>query len=811
MHHVVSDAWSVSILVRELAALYSAFLQRRPSPLPDLPLQYADFAAWQRRALSAEHLERLLLYWKKQLAGLTPLPLPSDRPRPRLSSQSGATAHFLVPRPLLDSLKTLARAHGVTLFMTLLAAFKALLYRYCAHEDLAVGTAVAGRNRIETEPLIGFFVNMLVLRTRVQPDAPFTTLLHDVRNVVLDAFAHQDLPFEKLVQEIQPERDLDRRLSSRSSSSCRTPPPRPSSSATSASLCSTPAPARPVRPHSLDARRTKRPLRALVLPARPLRPGHHRSHARQPGSGAARGRHATGRTAVPHRRPSPGRRAGALASPGGAPGDEPREAQGRPTPSGRSASRRSGPSSLIESDTSQHSMPDEKHDAFQRFMALRRRAVKLSNEELVTTGPLADGGSLPLVVQPALDHVQLEAWTRSNRERVEAELLEHGALLFRGFGVASAAAFERCARALCPDLLDYRERAAPRSEIGRNVYTSTEYPADYHIPLHHEMSYSHNWPTKIWFCCLQPPSEGGRTPIASDRVVFERLDQAVKKRFVRHGVMYVRNYGEGVDLPWQDAFQTTERAVVEEYCRRSGTQLEWKEDGRLRTRQVRQAVAVHPRTGHTVWFNHAHLFHSSSLEPEVRAALRSEFAEDELPRNAFYGDGSPMEDSVLDHIRHVYQEAAVAFTWARETSCSSTTSSPRMAASLSAAHGRLPWPWPSSTRARTCGDGRDRRSRDDRGVPALATAEAPLASAAGWPLGALPGGRRDRRPHRGRSAARRPGLDRRAPRDPAHDVPTGPRDASSRSRSSAARRRFHTASTTSAGSARRSRSVPSSP
>lgn len=207
LHHVVSDAWSTSVLVRELAALYPAFLHHRPSPLPDLPFQYADFAAWQRRALAGTRLDQLLHYWKRQLADLTPLALPTDRPRPRVPSLHGATAHFLLPRPLLDSLQSLSRAHGTTLFMTLLAAFKALLYRYSGQNDLAVGTAVAGRNRAETEPLIGFFVNLLVLRTHLQPDAPFSHLLAQERNVALDAFAHQDLPFEKLVQELQPERD----------------------------------------------------------------------------------------------------------------------------------------------------------------------------------------------------------------------------------------------------------------------------------------------------------------------------------------------------------------------------------------------------------------------------------------------------------------------------------------------------------------------------------------------------------------------------------------------------------------------------
>jgi alpha-ketoglutarate-dependent taurine dioxygenase len=177
------------------------------------------------------------------------------------------------------------------------------------------------------------------------------------------------------------------------------------------------------------------------------------------------------------------------------------------------------------------------------------------------------------------------------------------------------------------------------------------------------MSYSHNWPTKIWFYCAQPAAERGATPIADDRRVFQRLDPRIKEKFMEKKVMYTRNYGEGVDLTWQDAFQTTDRATVEAYCRQARTQFKWKDNNRLHTRQVRQAVATHPKTGEMVWFNHAHMFHISNVEPSVRAALLAEFKDEDLPRNAYYGDGSPIETSVLDEIRALYEESAVTFPW----------------------------------------------------------------------------------------------------------------------------------------------------
>ena len=181
--------------------------------------------------------------------------------------------------------------------------------------------------------------------------------------------------------------------------------------------------------------------------------------------------------------------------------------------------------------------------------------------------------------------------------------------------------------------------------------------------MHHEMSYSHNWPTKLFFYCDIAPGSGGRTPITDDRELIDHIDPAIKEEFLAKKVMYVRNYGEGVDLPWQEAFQTEDRAEVEAYCAKAGATVEWKGENLMRTRTVRQVLATHPETGDTVWFNHAHMFHSSNLTPEVRSALQSEFAPDEMPRNAFFGDGTEIPDEVPQHIRQLYEDRAVRFTW----------------------------------------------------------------------------------------------------------------------------------------------------
>lgn len=207
VHHIVFDGWSIGILNRELAVCYAARVQSRAPDLPDLTIQYADYAVWQRAYLRGDVLEEHLRYWRQQLAGVpTVLALPTDRPRPAVQTFQGASVDLTLSRELTLALKTLSQREQVTLFMTLLAAFQVLLFRYTGQADILVGTPIAGRSRPQLESMIGFFVNTLPLRTTLGVNFSFRNLLHRVREVALGAYAHQDLPFEKLVEELRPER-----------------------------------------------------------------------------------------------------------------------------------------------------------------------------------------------------------------------------------------------------------------------------------------------------------------------------------------------------------------------------------------------------------------------------------------------------------------------------------------------------------------------------------------------------------------------------------------------------------------------------
>jgi len=209
LHHIVSDGWSMGVLFQELSALYNAYTRGAASPLQELDVQYADYSAWQRESLQGEALDAQLSYWKQQLLDAPPvLELPTDAPRPALQSYKGATQSFSLPAELSQQLKALSQREGVTLYMTLLGAFQILLGRYSGQDDIVVGTPSAGRDRVEVQPLIGFFVNTLVIRTKLLRNLTLDELLQQVKNTVLDAQAHQDVPFERLVEELQPDRSL---------------------------------------------------------------------------------------------------------------------------------------------------------------------------------------------------------------------------------------------------------------------------------------------------------------------------------------------------------------------------------------------------------------------------------------------------------------------------------------------------------------------------------------------------------------------------------------------------------------------------
>lgn len=319
---------------------------------------------------------------------------------------------------------------------------------------------------------------------------------------------------------------------------------------------------------------------------------------------------------------------------------------------------------------------------------IRRKAVTLSREELIKTSYLKPGETLPLVIEPASPDLDPVGWVQTNRDFVERELLQHGALLFRGFGLDTVAAFERFALSIIPAFLHYIEGSSPRIMQADGVYTSTEYPPEYFISMHNELSYAHRWPGKIFFYCVTAPAAGGETSIADSRRILEQLGPDLRQRFVEKGVRYTRNLhgSRGAGLSWQTVFETDDRSAVEAYCREGEIDFQWTAEGGLRTSQVRPSVIRHPRTGDLLWFNQADQWHPSNLEPEVAAALCATTREEDLPIHAYFGDGTPLDAGELDEVRRVFRENLVNFPWRQGDLL--------LVDNMRVAHGRMPFQGP---------------------------------------------------------------------------------------------------------------------
>jgi amino acid adenylation domain-containing protein len=624
MHHIITDGWSTGVLVRELGALYAASLAGDPSPLPELRIQYADFARWQRQWLQGEVLERQLAYWRGQLAGApAALNLRLARSRPDEQTSSGLTRRVTLPGISLSALKALGRRHDATLFMTVLAAFQVLLRHYSGEEDIVVGTDVANRGRKETEGLIGFFINQLALRTDLSDDPRFGELLGRVRETALAAYAHQDLPFEKLVDALK----LDRHLRH--------------------------APVFQLKIFVQNAPLSPLELLGLTLAPLELERGTANldltialweSGDRLIGwinyltdlfDAAAITRFLAGFETILARVID-------------------------------NSDLRVTELCECVSQTERKRLDVEKTERQQlnlkRLKGVKPRSLDLRQQEMVRMEPLRPDQKLPLVVQPNVEDLDLAEWAREHRALIIQKLQEHGALLFRGFAIDSADEFERFAREICPVLFN-ENGEHPRQSVSGNIYTPVFYPADQHLLWHNENSFNHRWPLKIMFCCMRAPDQGGETPVVDSRGVYERLDPEIQRAFTEKQIMYSRNYGQGVGLDWETVFNTSDRSEAERKAAEQRLTLEWKEDGKLRTRCVRPAVIAHPVTGELSWFNQAQHWHTSCLDPATRSSIESVFREEDLPRQCYFGDGTPIPDEMMRKILAAYAELEVCFPW----------------------------------------------------------------------------------------------------------------------------------------------------
>ncbi|MHA7685169.1 condensation domain-containing protein [Cupriavidus sp. PET2-C1] len=637
LHHIVGDGWSIDILLDTLAAGYNAAIAGTALDLPPLLIQYADYAVHQHGADGARSQPSEASFWRDALQGAPRLTtIPSPNRRPPVASTTGAACHSELPDALLARVDALARAHGATRYMVLLAAFHALLHRLGGAEDQLVGIDVAGRTRRELEELIGFFVNVLPLRARPHATLTFAALLAQLRDATLAAFDHQALPFERIVEVAGVPRErawhpLVQMLFV---------------------LQNTPADARQFA--GLRAERLPTPVHAakfdlavfLAPHADGLRAEWVYATALFPRATAHRIADAYGAVL-----------AQAVSNP---------------------ALPLSGlvvPASLCEPATdmpamtsSQISSPSKldklaKLNKLGNVAGLPKTAAEAAPAApLVRTSFLSPGQTFPIVIEPTTLDLDPVAWALAHRQDIEATLCRHGGILLRGFGLRTPQEFERFAESIEPGLYgSYGD--LPKKEGGRNTYRSTPYPEREMILYHNESAHLSRWPRKQWFFCELPSPVGGATPIVDCREMYRRLPRELAARFESKGLRYVRTFNDKLDVSWRDFFKTDSRDEVEARLRASGTDFAWLDADTLQTREQCPAVIAHPVTGERSFFNQVQLHHTACLDPEVRRDLLEIVGPQRMPRQVLFGDGSPIGDDVMALIGELYEACAVRFQW----------------------------------------------------------------------------------------------------------------------------------------------------
>jgi len=625
VHHIVFDGWSEAVFVRDFMALYAALREGRDSPLRPLAIQYADYADWHHRKL-AQTAARDTAFWRSYLEAAPALStLRPDHARPSVASVAGDTVGIDIGHELAQSLRGLAREQKTSLYVLLLSAFLLVLHRQGGSDDLVVGTDVAGRDHPALEDLLGFFVSVVPLRSRLAPALPFAQWLSMVKESTLSAFEHQDLPFDQIVE-----------------------------------LVGTPR----SRQHN--------PLVQVLFVMQNMPEGRFEipgiAIEQLPKSGAT----SKFDLAVFVNETEEGLRAEwTFAS-----SLYLRETIERTSAAWRDLLQQvvAAPDGLLESFFIQ-SNPERKtmsstSPALGKLQKLKKvvnkdRDIQSAPRSPVRTSFLSDQRTFPLLIEATSSDIDAVAWAREQSQYIEASLGKYGGILLRNFGLRTPQEFEAFAETIEPELYgSYGD--LPKKEGGRRTYRSTPYPERQMILYHNESSHLDRWPRKQWFFCEQPSRVGGATPIVDCREMLRRLPAEMVAEFERKELMYVRTFLPRFDVSWQDFFRTDSKAEVEARLALAGTAWRWLDDDTLQTRNRCPAVITHPVTGDRVFFNQIQLHHVSCLEADVREDLLALAGGlDSMPRHVTYGDGTPIDDQTMAIVGRAYEDCAVRFDWRR--------------------------------------------------------------------------------------------------------------------------------------------------
>jgi len=619
VHHIIFDGWSTAVFTRELSAIYGALREGREPALQPLSVQYADYAHWHAAHLRT-HAGANETFWQAYLKdarlGTT---LPAD-PQTIGSAVDAGQLTGVLPPAMMDGINALARRAGTSDYVVLLGTFFLALHQAAGLDDAVIGTDVAGRSHMALEQLIGFFVNVVPLRSRLDREASFFTWLENLRDNVLGVFEHQDVPYDQIA-EMVPRADSRQPLVRMLFVMQNLPDSR-------------------FHLPGLDIEiAAQAPSHAKFDLALFLRPGTdgiavewiYKTSLYRP------------ETIVTLSAEWLKTVTRVLADP-----DQPIKSLGNFTNEG----------------SAMQQQPSASAGKLGKLGSLMKKAMPVSPSRngSVRINPLREDRLLPVMIEAEASNIDADSWAREQRDLIESLLCKHGGILFRNFGLTTPQTFERFAEAMEPNLHGcYGD--LPKKEGGRNIYRSTPYPERQMILFHNESSHTGRWPRKQWFFCELAAKVGGITPIVDCRELLRKLPTDVAEEMESKELLYIRTFHPGLDVSWQHFFKTEDRAEVEGRLRVEGIEWDWLDGSMLQTRTRAPAVITHPLTGERSFFNQLQLHHVGCLEPEVYEALLAVAGPERMPRQVRYGDGSPIPDATMTMIGALYEQCAVRFPW----------------------------------------------------------------------------------------------------------------------------------------------------
>ena len=646
MHHICSDAISLRILSHEFHTIYAAFLVGESPDLLDLPVQYADYAWCQRNWMESADFERQSAFWKDYLDGAPPLiRLRTDRPRTDQRRRLGRNKNLRLPAETATALKQLGETQGATPYMTFLAAFNLILRHNGAGDDIVLGSDSANRNHKEIEPLIGFFINQLVLRTKLDGNPTINEVIARCRDAAIEVYAHQDMPFDQVVKDLNLERNptydpvfqvkffLDHL-------------PAGKEAETEAKLTRM----------ATDSGAARHELTVALLDEGPAGMSGSFNYDIDLFDDA------TIDAMIEHLRIT-------------------------------AEEMVANPEQTLDALTQKLQVHDQTRRQNEKDQLLAkagktfrkrstRRTVRVSGKNLVDMQPMTGAATAPLLLRPAGDMLDIVEWATLNRNDLEQKLHTHGALLFRGFGIDEVAKFDKFAATFITEPFTKNGEHQDVNESG-SVQTPVAYASDQMLLWHNENTFNAHLPSKIIFACATPAQKGGETPIVDSRLMYARMDPEIREEFVAKGVLYERNYSDELGLGWRKVFGVETREEVEKMCRDAGFSFEWRDGNRLKTRTVRPAAGKHPISGELCWINQAQHWHFSCLDPQTSAAITKVYSEEDYPRNCYFGDGSRISDAAMAHILELYRELEARSPWEK--------GDVMVVDNLLCAHGRYPY------------------------------------------------------------------------------------------------------------------------